>query len=77
VPRAAVSAMIELLSSRHHMNPVDAYILCSVCANLRISEIVDRPNSVVSLYFPRIVFEQSTCALPRWTQPSSIAISST
>ena len=37
--------------------PVEAYMLCSVCADLRISEIVDQPNWVVSLYFPRIVLE--------------------
>jgi acetamidase/formamidase len=55
--RAAVSGMIELLSSRYNMRPVDAYLLCSVCADLHMSEVVDRPNWVVSLYFPRIVFE--------------------
>ena len=55
--RAALSGMIDLLSKRHHMNAIDAYLLCSVCGDLRISEIVDRPNWVVSLYFPRVVFE--------------------
>lgn len=55
--RAALSGMIDLLAARHRMNPVDAYMLCSVCADLRISEIVDQPNWVVSLYFPRVVFE--------------------
>lgn len=55
--RAAVSGMIELLASRYNLNPVDAYMLCSVCADLRISEIVDMPNWIVSLYFPRVVFE--------------------
>ena len=49
--------MIDRLASRHHMAPVEAYMLCSVCADLRISEIVDQPNWVVSLYFPRVVFE--------------------
>ena len=38
------------------MSAVDAYLLCSVCGDLRISEIVDMPNWVVSFYFPRIVF---------------------
>jgi len=55
--RAAVSAMIDLLSARHGMSAVEAYMLCSVCADLRISEIVDQPNWVVSFYFPRVVFE--------------------
>ena len=55
--RAATSGMIELLSRRHGIAPVDAYMLCSVAGDLRISEIVDQPNWVVSLYFPRIVFD--------------------
>ncbi len=53
--RAAVSGMIDLLSKRHNMNAVDAYLLCSVCGDLRISDIVDMPNWVVSFYFPRVV----------------------
>ena len=55
--RAAVSGMIELLSGAHGMSAVDAYLLCSVCGDLRISEVVDQPNWLVSFYFPRIVFE--------------------
>ena len=55
--RDAVSAMIDLLGQLHGLSAVDAYLLCSVCADLRISEIVDQPNWVVSFYFPRIVFE--------------------
>jgi acetamidase/formamidase len=55
--RQAVMGMIDLLGKRHKMSAVEAYMLCSVCADLRISEIVDMPNWVVSLYFPRIVFE--------------------
>ena len=55
--RMAVSEMIELLSKRYGYAPIDAYMLCSVCADLRISSIVDVPNWVVSFYFPRIVLE--------------------
>jgi acetamidase/formamidase len=55
--KAAVSQMVDLLSRQHGMDPVDAYMLCSVCGDLRISEIVDMPNWVVSFYFPRVVFE--------------------
>jgi acetamidase/formamidase len=55
--RSAVMQMVDLISARHGLNPVDAYMLSSVCADLRISEIVDVPNWVVSFYFPRIVFE--------------------
>jgi acetamidase/formamidase len=39
------------------MTALDAYMLCSVAGDLRISEIVDQPNWVVSFYFPRVVFE--------------------
>jgi acetamidase/formamidase len=55
--RNAVSGMIDLLGRSRGMAAVDAYMLCSVCADLRISEIVDLPNWVVSMYFPRVVFE--------------------
>lgn len=54
--RAAVRGMVELLSQRHGMPAVQAYMLCSVCGDLRISEIVDAPNWTVSFYFPRVVF---------------------
>lgn len=54
--RAAVRDMVELLSHRHGMPAVEAYMLCSVCGDLRISEIVDLPNWIVSFYFPRAVF---------------------
>ena len=55
--RSAVRQMVDLVASRHGMSAADAYLLCSVCADLRISEIVDQPNWVVSFYFPRIVFD--------------------
>ena len=55
--RDAVSAMIDLLGAAHGLSAEDAYLLCSVCGDLRISEIVDMPNWVVSFYFPRVVFE--------------------
>ena len=53
----AVADMVELLASRYNMDPVEAYMLVSTCGDLRISEIVDMPNWVVSFYFPRSVFE--------------------
>lgn len=55
--RAAVSGMIDLLGTRHGLAAVEAYMLCSVAGDLRISEIVDQPNWVASFYFPRLVFE--------------------
>ena len=55
--RDALRRMIDLLCKTRGMSAVDAYMLCSVCGDLRISEIVDQPNWVVAFYFPRIVFE--------------------
>jgi acetamidase/formamidase len=55
--RAAVSGMIDLLTRQHPISAIDAYLLCSVCADLTINEIVDQLNWIVSLYFPRIVLE--------------------
>ena len=55
--RAAVSQMIDVVSGLTGMSAVDAYMLCSVCGDLRISEIVDQPNWVVSFYFPRVVLD--------------------
>ncbi|SFA70259.1 amidase [Poseidonocella pacifica] len=55
--RDAVAGMVDLLCAQQGMSAVDAYMLVSTCGDLRISEIVDAPNWVVSFYFPRSVFE--------------------
>ena len=55
--RACVRGMVDLLMKQHGMPAVQAYMLCSVCGDLRISEIVDMPNWTVSFYFPRVVFD--------------------
>lgn len=53
--RDAVSGMIDWICATTNMDAVDAYMLCSVCGDLRISEIVDMPNWTVSFYFPKTV----------------------
>ena len=53
----AVRGMVDLLSCWRGIAPEDAYMLCSVCGDLRISEIVDAPNWVVSFHFPRGAFQ--------------------
>ena len=55
--RDAVANMVDLLCATHGMAAVEAYMLCSVAGDLKISEIVDMPNWGVSFYFPRSVFE--------------------
>jgi acetamidase/formamidase len=55
--RDAAAGMVDLISKKYSMSPADAYMLCSVCADLRIPEIVDMPDWIVSFNFPRSVFE--------------------
>ena len=55
--RDAVRRMIDWLGREHGVAPVDAYMLCSVGIDLRISEIVDMPNYVVTAHCPLSIFE--------------------
>jgi acetamidase/formamidase len=55
--RAAVMRMVDEISAAQGMSAAEAYMLCSVCADLRISELVDQPNWVMSFYFPKVVFD--------------------
>ena len=57
--RDAVSDMIDWITGTTGMSAVDAYMLCSVCGDLRISEIIDIPNWVVSFYFPKVILDRS------------------
>jgi acetamidase/formamidase len=54
--RDAVRRMIEWLGREHGLEPMQAYLLCSVAIDLRISEIVDVPNFVVTAYCPLGIF---------------------
>ena len=54
--RDAVRRMIDRLVVEHGLAPVDAYLLLSVAGDLRISEIVDQPNWIVTAYCPRSIF---------------------
>ena len=38
------------------IEPVEAYVLASLVVDLKISEIVDRPNWIVSAYLPLATF---------------------
>jgi acetamidase/formamidase len=54
--RDAIKRMIEWLGREHGLDPVKAYLLCSVAVDLRISEIVDVPNWVVTAHCPLDLF---------------------
>lgn len=48
--RDATSAMIAQIVRRTTLSEIDAYLLASVAGDLKISEVVDVPNWVVSLH---------------------------
>jgi acetamidase/formamidase len=55
--RDAVGRMIDWLGREHGLSAVDAYLLTSVAIDLRISEIVDMPNFVVTAHCPLSIFD--------------------
>lgn len=55
--RDALRRMIEWLGREHGLEPIQAYLLASVAVDLRISEIVDMPNFIVTAYCPLGIFE--------------------
>ena len=55
--RDAVRRMIDWLGREHGIAAIDAYLLTSVAIDLRISEIVDMPNVVVTAHCPLSIFE--------------------
>lgn len=55
--RDATRRMIDWLVREHHLSAIDAYLLCSVAVDLRISEIVDLPNFVVTAHCPLSIFQ--------------------
>jgi len=55
--RDAIRRMIEWMGRQHGLEPMQAYQLCSVAVDLRISEIVDVPNFVVTAHCPLGIFD--------------------
>ena len=54
--RQSLTRMIAYLERSYDLGPEAAYALCSVAVDLRISEVVDPPNWVVSAFFPKDLF---------------------
>ncbi|MGA2211080.1 MAG: acetamidase/formamidase family protein [Acidimicrobiales bacterium] len=54
--RQSIEHMIAYLERRRGLSPEQAYALCSVAVDLRISEVVDAPNWVVSAFLPNDIF---------------------
>ena len=52
----AVRAMIDHISSEYGLSREDAYLLCSLVVDLKISEIVDAGQYIVSALLPEAIF---------------------
>jgi acetamidase/formamidase len=52
----AIRYMIDHLVEERGLGREEAYALCSVAVDLRISEIVDAPNWIVSAFLPESIF---------------------
>lgn len=55
----SIRYMIDHLTSEYNMTREQAYCLCGAAVDLKISEIVDAPNWIVSAYLPLSIFKQS------------------
>ncbi len=54
--KKAVTYMIDYLEAEHGLDRTDAYMLCSLAGDLRIAEVVDVPNMLVSMHIPKSIF---------------------
>jgi acetamidase/formamidase len=57
--KQAARHMIGYLTKQYSLSREEAYLLCSVAGDLRIHEIVDKPNWVVGMMIPQDIFPQS------------------
>ena len=54
--RKATRSMIDYLTAEHGLTRPEAYLLCSLAADLKISEAVDMPHYLVSMHIPKEIF---------------------
>lgn len=54
--KQSVRNMVSYLSKEHGLTSQEAYILCSVAGDVRIHEVVDKPNWVVGTMISRDIF---------------------
>ena len=60
----AVRYMIDHLTDEYDMTREQAYCLCGAAVDLKISEIVDAPNYIVSAYLPLSLFVKPKAGAP-------------
>ncbi len=54
--RKATRYMIDYLVAQHGLTRNEAYVLCSLAGDLKISETVDVPHMLVSMHMPKGIF---------------------
>ncbi len=54
--RKATRYMIDYLVAEHGLTRMEAYVLCSLAGDLKISETVDVPHMLVSMHMPKSIF---------------------
>jgi acetamidase/formamidase len=54
--RKASRYMIDYLVEERGLTPEEAYVLCSLAGDLKISETVDVPHMLVSMHMPKSIF---------------------
>jgi acetamidase/formamidase len=48
--------MVDYLAVEHGLARTDAYVLASLAADFKISEVVDVPHVLVSMHVPKRIF---------------------
>ncbi|MYH48381.1 MAG: acetamidase/formamidase family protein [Gammaproteobacteria bacterium] len=54
--RKATRYMIDYLVAEHGLTREEAYVLCSIAGDMKISETVDVPHLLVSMHMPKGIF---------------------
>jgi acetamidase/formamidase len=72
----SIRYMIDHLVSEYDLSREQAYCLCGAAVDLKISEIVDAPNWIVSAYLPLSIFKKSrpvakSASRPQKTKPKA------
>jgi acetamidase/formamidase len=70
----AVRAMIAHLTSTYDLEGYDAYLLCSLAVDLKISEIVDGGQYIVSALLPEAIFTSAPVLSNGSGQTSRVAL---
>ena len=56
--KKATRYMVEYISKTYNMSWDEAYMLCSLIGDLKIAEVVDVPNMLVTMHIPKKVFNK-------------------